>query len=79
MDCWLVFVYSFTMPVSSYTEPCISIQRQCTNKLIIIIIVITIVEDEDICHILRKLDEEYQKWGLTTNTNKSEYIDLGNT
>ena len=28
---------------------------------------------------LRKLDEEYQNWGLTINTNKTEYIVIGNT
>ena len=36
---------------------------------------VIIAEEENyICHMLRKLDEEYQKWGLKINTNETEYI-----
>lgn len=41
--------------------------------------VIIAEEENDICHMLRKLDEEYQKWGLKINTNETEYIVAKNT
>ena len=41
---------------------------------------VIIAEDEDdLCYMLRKLDEECQKWSLTINTNKTEYTVIGNT
>lgn len=36
------------------------------------------VEDEDdIYNMLRKLDKEYLKWGITVNTDKTKYIAVG--
>ena len=32
---------------------------------------------DDISYMLRKLKEEYNKWGLTINTLKTEYITAG--
>ena len=39
--------------------------------------VILAEDDDDICYMLRKLDEEYEKWGLTINTDKTEYVVAG--
>ena len=37
-----------------------------------------IAEDEiDISYTLRKLAEEYLKWGLEINTSKTEYLTVG--
>ena len=34
---------------------------------------------DDICFMLLKLDKGHQKWGLTVNTNKTEYVVVRNT
>ncbi|KAF2890792.1 hypothetical protein ILUMI_15381, partial [Ignelater luminosus] len=40
---------------------------------------VIIAKDEgNIYYMLRKLDDEYHKWGLTINTDKTEYIVVGN-
>lgn len=40
--------------------------------------VILAEDEDDVYYMLRKLDEEYDKWGLTINTDKTEYIVAGN-
>ena len=55
-----------------------SMGRECIFTLLFADDQVVLAEDEDdLKYMLRKLIEEYGKWGLEVNTGKTQYLAIG--